>query len=86
MSPASWRAGTGGNDLQPVACRLHPEVARHLAWLSGSGTARMSGSGACVFAEYANAAAANAAFAALPPDMHGFVARGLDRHPLFELT
>jgi 4-diphosphocytidyl-2-C-methyl-D-erythritol kinase len=86
MSPASWRPGDGGNDLQPVACRLHPEVARHLAWLSRSGTARMSGSGACVFAEFAHAAAANAAFAALPPDMHGFVARGLDQHPLFELT
>jgi 4-diphosphocytidyl-2-C-methyl-D-erythritol kinase len=86
MSPSSWRPGVGGNDLQPVACRLHPEIARHLDWLSRSGVARMSGSGACVFAEYANAEAAHAAFAELLPDMRGFVACGVDRHPLLELT
>ena len=33
MDPADWRPGMGGNDLEPVACRLYPEVARHLAWL-----------------------------------------------------
>ncbi len=86
ISPASWRPGIGGNDLQPIACRLHPEITRHLDWLSRSGMARMSGSGACVFAEYADPEAAGAAFAQLPPDMRGFVARGLDRHPLLELT
>jgi 4-diphosphocytidyl-2-C-methyl-D-erythritol kinase len=86
MPPSSWRPGFGGNDLQPVACRRHPEIARHLDWLSRSGVARMSGSGACVFAELASAAAAHDALAALPPDMRGFVARGLDQHPLLELT
>jgi 4-diphosphocytidyl-2-C-methyl-D-erythritol kinase len=86
ISPASWRPGIGDNDLQPVACRLHPEITRHLDWLSRSGSARMSGSGACVFAEYADPESASAAFAQLPPDMRGFVTRGLDRHPLLELT
>lgn len=86
MSPAQWRPGMGGNDLEPVACRLYPEVARHLAWLRQRGPARMSGSGACCFAEFADAAAARAALARLPPDMSGFVARGLDRHPLLSLT
>ena len=79
-----WQAGMGGNDLEPVACRLYPAVAQHLAWLQQFGTARMSGSGACVFAEFASAAAAHAAHAVLPEGMHGFVARGLDRHPLLE--
>ena len=85
------------NDLQPVACRLAPEVAVHLqalgrvsdkAWFRlegaepGSGGARMTGSGACVFALFDNRADAMAAQAALPPGMKSFVARGLNRHPL----
>jgi len=72
----------GGNDLEPVACRLYPEVARHLDWLRCRGPARMSGSGACCFAEFADKATAQSALAALPAGMSGFVARGLDSHPL----
>jgi 4-diphosphocytidyl-2-C-methyl-D-erythritol kinase len=42
----------------------------------------MSGSGACCFVEFGEAAAARAAHATLPAGMQGFVARGIDRHPL----
>ncbi len=86
LSPATWRPGEGGNDLEAAASDLYPEVARHLEWLNGFGSARMSGSGACVFTEFATETAAHAAQAQLPEDMKGFVARGLDRHPLFALT
>lgn len=85
MAPGDWRPGIGGNDLEPVACRLFPEVARHLDWLRRLGTARMSamsGSGACCFAEFAAESDALAALAGLPAGMKGFVARGLDLHPL----
>jgi 4-diphosphocytidyl-2-C-methyl-D-erythritol kinase len=83
IRPADWRDGFGGNDLEPVACRLYPEVKRHLDWLRALGVpARMSGSGACCFAEFADEAAARAAYAALSADMRGFVARGIDVHPL----
>jgi len=81
ISASAWRPGMGGNDLEPVACRLYPPVAEHLAWLRRFGTARMSGSGACVFAEFATAAAAEAAHATLPAGMNGFVAGGRDRSP-----
>jgi len=74
------------NDLEPVVCKRYPEVARHLAWLKQLGEARMSGSGACVYAEFSTESAALAAHAQLPPAMRGFVARGLERHPLHELT
>ena len=86
IAAAGWLPGYGHNDLQPVACRLYPEVARHLDWLGRFGSARMSGSGACVFVEFGEEAAARAALAQLPADMKGFASRGLDRHPLFELT
>lgn len=76
----------GGNDLEPVVCRDYPEVARHLAWLKTLGEAQMTGSGACVFAEFANESAAKHALAGCPPDMRGFVARGIDVHPLCGLV
>ena len=70
------------NDLQAVACKLYPAVAEHLAWLAQFAPALMSGSGACVFAEFATQAEANAVWRQLPDTMRGFVARGLQQHPL----
>ncbi len=74
------------NDLEPVVCSRYPEVARHLAWLRQFGEARMSGSGACVFAEFPTESAAHAVHAQVPQAMCGFVTRGLDRHPLYALS
>jgi len=75
-----------GNDLEPLVCRLYPEVARHLAWLKSVGAAQMTGSGACLFAAFADEAGARQALASCPSDMRGFVARGLDMHPLYGLA
>ena len=74
------------NDLEPVVSKRYPEVAHHLAWLKQHGEARMSGSGACVYAEFSTESAARAVHAQLPQAMRGFVARGLERHPLQGLT
>jgi len=85
ISSQDWQPGVGGNDLEPVACRLYPEVALHLAWLRQQDNVRqaaMSGSGACCFAEFATELEASAAEAALPADMKGFVAHGLNKHPI----
>lgn len=70
------------NDLQPVACRLYPQVAQHLAWLQQFAPAMMTGSGACVFAAFADERKAREVCAQLPPDMRGTVAQGLQRHPM----
>jgi 4-diphosphocytidyl-2-C-methyl-D-erythritol kinase len=74
------------NDLEPVVSKRYPEVGRHLAWLKQHGEARMSGSGACVYAEFSTESAAQAIHAQLPPAMRGLVARGLERHPLHGLS
>jgi 4-diphosphocytidyl-2-C-methyl-D-erythritol kinase len=42
----------------------------------------MTGSGACVFAEFASEEQAQAVLKQLPADMRGIVARGLTQHPL----
>ena len=82
IAPAQWHEGFGGNDLEPVACALFPEVARHLGFLRTFGDARMSGSGACCYVAFGEHAAAMRALAACPPGISGFVAAGLDCHPL----
>ena len=73
----------GHNDLQPVVCRRYPQVARHLEWLQCYGEARMTGSGACVFCAFDSGEEARRVHALLPAGMRGFVARGLERHPLW---
>ena len=73
------------NDLQPVVVQAYSEVARHLDWLAQFGPAMMTGSGACVFVPVADEAAARRVVGQMPADMRGFVARGLDRHPLHDL-
>jgi 4-diphosphocytidyl-2-C-methyl-D-erythritol kinase len=83
MSP--FLSGQGRNDLESVAVRRYPEIAQHLAWLrKRSPQARMTGSGACVFAEFPREEDAVALHSELPAAMRGFVARGLERHPLHE--
>ncbi|MEO7559446.1 MAG: 4-(cytidine 5'-diphospho)-2-C-methyl-D-erythritol kinase [Nitrosospira sp.] len=79
----------GHNDLEPVVCRTYPEVARHLEWLRRLNNTRkvaMTGSGACVFAEFATELAAQLALAQVPADMTGFMAQGLDRHPMHDFA
>ncbi len=80
---AAFSVGQGRNDLEPVVCRRYPRVARHLEWLRRYGDARMTGSGACVFCAFDSAERARRVLSELPADMRGFVARGLDRHPLW---
>lgn len=78
----------GHNDLETVVCRSYPEVARCLEWLKrleNTTIAAMSGSGACVFAEFATEPAAQAALETIPKDMQGFVAKGLNYHPIVKI-
>ena len=86
IAAADWAPGVGGNDLQAVAVVRFPAVAEHLRWLAGYGDARMSGSGACVFAEFGTAQAAQAVLDELPATLVGWVAAGLERHPLWALA
>ena len=72
------------NDLQSVVCQCYPEVGRYIAALSLYGSAMMTGSGACVFAEFANRLQAEAALQKLPVEMRGMVTQGLVKHPLHD--
>lgn len=89
LTMAPFLSGQGRNDLEPIALRRYPEIAEHLAWLKnrsprGSPVPRMTGSGACVFAEFSRQDEALALHGQLPPAMRGFVAQGLELHPLHD--
>ena len=70
------------NDCQPLVERLYPIVAITLQWLVEYAPSRMTGTGASVFAEFADELSARRALADLPANCRGFVARGLNQSPL----
>ncbi|MGH8584214.1 MAG: 4-(cytidine 5'-diphospho)-2-C-methyl-D-erythritol kinase [Gammaproteobacteria bacterium] len=76
--------GERRNDCEPVVRTRYPQVDAALTWLGARGEARLTGTGACVFARYPSAAAARAALGGLPQAWRGYVARGLNRSPLLE--
>jgi 4-diphosphocytidyl-2-C-methyl-D-erythritol kinase len=77
--------GFGRNDLQAVAARAFPPVADAVDWLSDFGEARMTGSGACVFAAFASESEANAVLQSVPATWRGWKARALAAHPMVDL-
>ena len=83
---AGFRAGLGRNDFEPTVRARYPEVSQALDWLAGhaeSGAgARLTGSGACVYADFVDEAKARKVAEALPERWQGFVARGCNRSPL----
>ncbi len=70
----------GHNDCEPVVTGRSPEVRQALAWLSERGEARLTGTGSCVFAAFADRGAAEAALAGLPTGVARF--RGPWARPL----
>ena len=85
----AWSFPAAGfrNDLESVVCAEFSAVARALLCLRGFDagaliTARMSGSGSCVFAAFDSREKAHAVLSQKPADCGGFVASGLARHPL----
>lgn len=75
----------GKNDLEEIVIARYPEVAAHLAWLkSRCSQARMTGSGSGVFAELQTESEALTLQSQLPESMRGFVARGIEQHPLYD--
>jgi 4-diphosphocytidyl-2-C-methyl-D-erythritol kinase len=70
------------NHLEKVVCDLYPAVSECLTWLKQFGDARMSGSGASVFLEVATEKIAKKIYAQKPAKFRGFIAKGLNQHPL----
>ncbi|WOD18337.1 4-(cytidine 5'-diphospho)-2-C-methyl-D-erythritol kinase [Paraburkholderia kirstenboschensis] len=78
-----WPESFGRNDMQQVVVGKYAEVAQVLRWFENVAPARMSGSGASVFAAFRNKAEAEAVQAKLPGEWNSAVAASLEQHPLF---
>jgi 4-diphosphocytidyl-2-C-methyl-D-erythritol kinase len=74
------------NDLEKIVCSEYPAVLDCLNWLSQFGDARMSGSGASVFLEVGDEKTAAKICNQKPKNIQGFVAKGLNQHPLIDFT
>ena len=70
------------NDLEPVVRSRYPEVDSAMRRLAEFGEPRMSGSGGCAFLKVADADRGRKILERIPKPFAGFVARGLNRHPL----
>ena len=77
--------GFGRNDLQPVAARAFPPVADALDWLSHRANARMTGSGAGVFATFASESDADTMLGQVPATWRAWKAKALAKHPMAHL-
>jgi 4-diphosphocytidyl-2-C-methyl-D-erythritol kinase len=76
---------TGGrNDCEAVVRVRFPAVGEALDWLARHAPARLTGTGACVFARFARPEDAERIAARVPDSWRAFVARGLDESPLLE--
>jgi len=74
------------NDCQELVRKLYKEVDKALIWLMKfSNHARMTGTGACVFAAFDSASEAKRVLAQRPKNMTGFIGRGINRAPYYHL-
>ncbi len=80
----AFLAGGGRNDCTPVVRRRYRQVSEALDWLGGFSVARLTGTGSCIFAGFADRAQAERVHGLLPPRWQGFVVRGCNRSPLLE--
>lgn len=74
------------NELQQVVSGLYPAVNEVLSELKKYGSPLMTGSGACVFLECQSKEEADKVYQAMSGKYKGFVAEGLNSHPLLDIV
>jgi 4-diphosphocytidyl-2-C-methyl-D-erythritol kinase len=57
---------------------LYPAVDQALNWLNQYANARLTGTGACVFASFLDLDSAESVMKQMPSDYRGFIAQGMD--------
>jgi 4-diphosphocytidyl-2-C-methyl-D-erythritol kinase len=72
----------GRNDCQPVVAVRYEEIRNALNWMEKFSSAKLTGTGGCVFGAFPNKAEADKVSAQLPATLPGFVAKGCNVSPL----
>ena len=73
------------NDCEAVVRKRFREVDELVSWLLEYAPSRLTGTGACVFAEFDTESAAREVLAMAPKEVKGFVARGANVSPLHQI-
>lgn len=75
-------SGEGKNVCEDVVAKHYPAISDALSWLKQFANARMTGTGACVFAPFDSQAQAQQVLDNSPENWQGFVAKGCNISPL----
>lgn len=70
------------NDCEKIVRSVYPEVDYQLSWLLEYAPSRLTGTGACVFAEFNSKKDAQVVYSLIPDNATGFIARGMNTSPL----
>ncbi len=76
--------GSGGNVCEPVVRNQYPQVGQAMDWLGQYGMARMSGTGACVFAAFDSLRQVEVVKSRVPKQWDGYVVRAMNRNPVHQ--
>ncbi len=74
--------GAGENVCEPVVRQCYPEVGEALDWLKQFGKARLTGTGACIYAPFDSLQVAEGVKSRVPAHWNSYVARGLNQNPV----
>jgi len=77
-------AGEESNDCTQEVCKMYPRVRDAINALSVYAGARLTGTGACVFARFPSKEEAEVVFQALKNEWLVFLAKGLNESPLYK--
>ncbi|CCQ09676.1 4-diphosphocytidyl-2-C-methyl-D-erythritol kinase [Pseudoalteromonas luteoviolacea B = ATCC 29581] len=77
-----WTLSNTRNDCESLVKKLYPEVEKTLLWLLKYAPSKMTGTGACCFAQFETREAAERVLLQLPDNWQGFVAKSVHCSPV----
>lgn len=83
ISRNDFVSGQGNNVCEAIVRKLYPAVDQALSWLNQFSEARMTGTGACVFATFATEQEAQQVLQDKTSQFDGFIAKGKNISPLY---
>ncbi len=76
--------GSGTNVCEPVVRNLYPQVGQAIDWLDQFAAARMSGTGACVFASIDSLEQAEVVKSRVPQQWDAYITRAMNHNPVHQ--
>jgi len=80
----AFLAGGGRNVCEPVACQLYPDIKNAIDWLNQYSIAKMTGTGACIFASFNSLEQAESVTSLAPKHWSAFVVKAMNTNPILE--